>query len=821
MKHALTFAMVFLLSGTASLAQPETPDLPSQRNGQIKISKFDEEPILDGNLTEEVWQSAAVLTDFSQLKSGVNVPASLPTKVLLGYSETHLYIAIIASDEPGAPLRTSLKRDEIFDDDNVRIILDTFNSKQEAYVFVFNPLGVVADGILTEGVGEDYSVDIPIQSKGRITEAGYTVEAAIPFKAIRYKGSEKSLWGINVVRYVKRLNNEVNSWYPVSPDKLGQLSQVGELVGLDQLPTKPTYEIHSTLSFSHTQLRQGGPTSLQPGPAPAATDNSRMEGQPAQLRPGFFAIFNFTPSLTLKVTANPDYLAGTEVFQTSTYLQRRRSLFDPDYGIRRTRNVRRFAVEDDYLDGLTSFRTPLDNVSKYSVVRPDYIVELSGKIRDNTFDVFLARDPAPGIFSQQELEHPQLRPRIDAYVDKAAYLNAFRIRRDIGEDSKLGFSATAYNFANIQSYSAGFDGRVRVDKSSYFSFQVTGVTSKRPFFVPESGGEVVQLENGLGYSFSFEKQKKNFGYVLTAEGRSKYYRADLGFTGRVNYNRNAVLLRYRSDTNPSASLVAWRVANLSDIGYDWQGRLRYWRNGTKFDLDLPRETYLSFSYGTGYERLLEEDFGARRSSNQSGAFIGADPERATRFHEYSAYGESTPNKKFFVSAYASYKRGEFDLDYDAGPRFLRASTAALSDPDAPLDPNPGSFFYLESSIAYRPTKAFRVALDYSKSWLKRDDNSRLAFDDNTFAGRFTYSLNKFTFLRTTVDYSTLALRMRGQFLFGLKSTSGKSIYLIYNNDVARAGYGPFFANLAPSFRSNGQTFLLKVSYPVMGNIRRE
>jgi hypothetical protein len=607
---------------------------------------------------------------------------------------------------------------------------------------------------------------------------------------------------------------------PISPSKMGQLSQSGQLAGLENIFTEPTYEVVSTLIVSQNQLRLRTETENPENAGNNLSDNTGMISQPLKIQPGFSARLNLTPSLSFKLAVNPGYLAGTEIFQTSTYLQRRREFFDPDYAIKRTRSVRSFAFDENYLESLNNFHTPLQNINKYSIVNPEYVVEVSGKLKDNAFDLLLVKDPVPGNFSPQELEHPQLRRRIDRYVNQDAYLNAFRVKRDVGEDSRLGFTATNYNFAGTRSYSAGFDGRLRVDDSSFVNFQIHGVNSKRFFFDSDLGDEFYRTGNGFGYHLSYEKQKRNFGYTLSAEGRTKYYRADLGFTRRFNYNRNAALIKYKSDTNPEGNLVAWRVSNLSDIGYDWQSRLRYWNNESKLDLDLPRETYLSFSFGTGYERLFEEDFGARRSFDREGAFIGDDSERSTRFNEVSFYGESTPNKQFFLSAFASYKRGEFHLDYDAGPRFLRASPAALLDPDAPLDPNPGSLFYFESSLSYRPATAFQVAFNYYKSRLERSDNERLAFDDNAFGGRFTYNLTKSAFFRTGVDYSTLTSRMRGQFLLGLISTSGKSLHVAYNGDYARAGYGPFFANLAPHFRQNGETLLIKISYPLFGNIKK-
>ena len=80
----------------------------------------------------------------------------------------------------------------------MRIILDTFNDQRKAYVLGWNPLGVQQDGIMTEGGGTDFSVDIVMESKGEITADGWTLEVAIPFKSLRYEAGKDKLWGFHV-----------------------------------------------------------------------------------------------------------------------------------------------------------------------------------------------------------------------------------------------------------------------------------------------------------------------------------------------------------------------------------------------------------------------------------------------------------------------------------------------------------------------------------------------------------------------------------------------------------------------------------------------
>src|SRR5262249_56444476 len=108
-----------------------------------------------------------------------------------------------AADDPGKVRATVAKRDQIFDDDYFGFYLDTFNDRRRAYAVFFNPLGVQADGVFTEGNGEDYSIDIVMESKGVVTDEGYSVEIAIPFKWLRYEAGKARGWKAHFFRGFK------------------------------------------------------------------------------------------------------------------------------------------------------------------------------------------------------------------------------------------------------------------------------------------------------------------------------------------------------------------------------------------------------------------------------------------------------------------------------------------------------------------------------------------------------------------------------------------------------------------------------------------
>jgi hypothetical protein len=90
---------------------------------------------------------------------------------------------------------TVAKRDNIVQDDCVGLMLDTFNDKRKAFELFFNPLGIQGDRIITEGRGEDMSIELLMESKGVIHKTGFNVEIAIPFESLRFEAGKGKLWG--------------------------------------------------------------------------------------------------------------------------------------------------------------------------------------------------------------------------------------------------------------------------------------------------------------------------------------------------------------------------------------------------------------------------------------------------------------------------------------------------------------------------------------------------------------------------------------------------------------------------------------------------
>src|SRR5215813_7420608 len=260
-----SIALIFLCCGEAipqgSIAEtPATPlktgkaalVLPPEKANPVKLTLFAKPPVIDGKLDDEVWANAVVLKDFYQIQPGDNLIPQNRTEVRLGYDPHFLYIAFHCFDDPSKVRANIPKRDQIWDDDYVGILFDTFNDQRRAYEFDFNPLGIQADGIWTEGQGEDFSLDLVMESKGMVTSDGYSIEIAIPFKSLRYFAGRDKLWGVHFWRRTKRLNNSLDMWIPMDRDKSSWLAQAGHITGLEGLSTERTLELIPSLTVSET-----------------------------------------------------------------------------------------------------------------------------------------------------------------------------------------------------------------------------------------------------------------------------------------------------------------------------------------------------------------------------------------------------------------------------------------------------------------------------------------------------------------------------------------------------------------------------------------
>lgn len=789
---------------TAEPAKGNAIAVPAEKLRPMHIPKMAVGLVIDGRPDEEAWKQAAVFKDFYQTYPGNNTPPSKPTEFMMMYDEKNLYVAWKCWDEKDKIRATVAKRDEVFSEDNVRMWLDTFNDRRRAYVIGFNPLGIQADGIFTEGRGADFSVDIVMESKGVIEDWGWSVEAKIPFKSLRYKTGKGTLWGFNVARNIDRFNDEFDQWLPEDRNVSGFLTQHGKISGLDDIKYERTLEVVPSITLSESGNR------VQANEVPAG----RFVNQPVKKQIGVTLKYTISPSVTLDAAINPDF-AEIEADAPVVTANQRFPIFFQE--------KRPF-----FLEGADIFNSPLQVFYSRNIVDPDVALKLSGKMGKTSFGILAASDNAPGNYAENERNDPNIRPKIDEFLDKNSLFAVVRLKRDFGAENNIGFFGTYRDFPEQKNLLSGVDGRIKFNPKLVGSFQVVGTTSRRCFFDPTFeptldpaqsaqnqaicgggtfGGVTLlgskynqyKTGNGLGYYVNLDYSAETHGWFFEAGGRSKFYRADSGFTRQTNTNFLFFFNRFSTKSDSKKKIIRAQWNQMAGADYNWDGKLTSFNVETNGNIGLAKNTFINGAFGTQYQKIFEEEFGLKRSPTRPlGTFLG-DPTRATWNQFASVNFEQTPNKRISYGLFLGTIRNSMDYFF--------------FDPATGLqNPGPGLQRDAEVFVRVTPIDPFSFSVSYNKSRLTRNDNKIRSFDSDIVSVRSTYYFTRFLFTRFRLDYDGTEKNYAGQALFGWTPSPGTALYAGYNDNLNRNSFNPFNGQYEPGFTRNGRTFFIRMSY---------
>src|SRR5207247_488777 len=194
---------------------------------------------IDGRLDEEVYGAVLAAGDFIQQEPTEGEPATEKTEIWVLFDNENLYVSARCwDDHPERWVLTELRRDNnnIISNENLSVVLDTFHDRRNGFHFQTTPLGAIRDAAFTDEGNVNTSWNAVWSVKTGRFDGGWTVEMAIPFKSLRYRGSGPQVWGINFRRIVK-WKNETTFLTRVSPsygnNGVFKVSVAGNLVGLE------------------------------------------------------------------------------------------------------------------------------------------------------------------------------------------------------------------------------------------------------------------------------------------------------------------------------------------------------------------------------------------------------------------------------------------------------------------------------------------------------------------------------------------------------------------------------------------------------------
>ena len=407
---------------------------------KVEIPKLTEAPEIDGILDNPIWDEQALkIQDFLQFTPKEKGAPTQKTVAYLGYDQKNLYFAFVCYDTQWKKIRASItNRDNIIDDDWVAIFLDTFDEKRRAFCFILNPLGVQLDAIRTEEGGNDRmdtSWDTVFYSDGKIDEAGYTVEIAIPFKSIRFPDDEEKVWNVFLGRSIAR-SGEITSWPSLSRDIPGLICQSQPVVVKGDVERGKNFEIMPIL------------TSLK-------TKDKKMDAQP-----GVNFKWGVSSDLTLDLTVNPDF-SHIEADAPQIDINQRYALY---YSEKRP----------FFLDGMEIFQFPSDGLNAVytrRIIDPIGGAKLTGKVGRFTYGLLSALDTSPTESLWNVSNGTGGR-------GENALFNIFRIKTDVFKQSYIGFCLTDKEINGSYNRVAGIDGQLKFDNKLFITFQALGSKTK-------------------------------------------------------------------------------------------------------------------------------------------------------------------------------------------------------------------------------------------------------------------------------------------------------------------------------------------------------
>ena len=628
-------------------------DLPTHITGEhaFRLRRVDGPPVREADAISSAWLAQATpLENFTQSHPKEGALPTEKTVVHIGYDAKNLYVIFYCYDSQVSQISAHYsKRDDVYSDDHVAVILDTFNDGRRAYKFVTNPFGVQTDGLFTEEGGEDATFDTVFQTHAHVTRFGYLAIMEIPFRSLRFANHFPQTWGINLLRYIKR-KDEVLYWSPVYRDRRGFLSQAGKLTALESVPRSRGYELIPYVFASSTTTVDG--TSASASPVKQSTAKTGLDLK-----------YSLTPNITANLTINPDF-NDLEADQPRLRVNRRfkdsAEVFIPE--------KRPF-----FLERSDFFRTPLNVFFTRKIVDPKFGAKITGKVGPYNLGFLSARDAAP----TGDWVDTAAWPRDD---ERHAAVNALRVSRDLYGQSTLGLIAVDREMGDA------FDRLVGVDANFRF-LEKYELTMQYVHSFTRSLEE--EDARGAGYLLAASRSARHLSmgghYLNLAPG----FRAELGFNERSDVNQFGGFINY--DFRPEGRvLVNWGPRVSYSRNYDHAGTLNDVRLDLGLGFELVGNTALGVKFTHNMERFADVPYkkhpvsfyvNTNRAQKISGGFsysFGSE----IHYREHDAFlGRGRvlsldttlrPNPHFKVEGV--YLMSHLNKDFDGRPRGFTAHT---------------------------------------------------------------------------------------------------------------------------------------------------
>ena len=586
------------------------PDLYAQKTFQALQLKT--APQIDGIFEKEVWSEADSASAFIQMEPKPGDPASEPTSAWFGYDNKNVYVVFKCYQQTPLVAKNQSRDALSKNDDEVGLVIDTYNDNRTGYGFIINPLGTQIDfKINDDGNNIDLNWDTEWKCAAAEFKGGWCVEIMIPFTSLKFKKGLDT-WGVNFGRII-RSNLETSYWTgPLSNDF--RISQGGKVTGIYTTSRRMQLTLFPYMSVFKTT------------------------GEKIKAAGGGDVKWQVSPNVSLNGTVNPDF-STVEADQVQINLTR----YELSYPEKRL----------FFQEGNEMYKTRFRTFYSRRIQDIDFGERLNGKIGGYQFNLVNVRTPK--------------MPEDSAYY----FFTAASIKRDILKSSSLGLIMVDKSGNNSFTRSLSLDYNLNLGKTWYLTGQFVG-SAPGDFWSHSAWFMRFARENNIyHYHIRFNNVGSNFrenvnqtGFItddnrreIDFEGTYKFWIRNkiiefinVGSNNNIFWSQQGILRSWNSDNSVEVYLT-----NRISAGYNYNNEYKLYEK----DFYNHRHEF-TLGYNTEEWSHVQTEFSTGRNFDRD-------------FYLYSGGLRVKPVKNLSLEYSTSYIR--FVPDPDSNSTFINVLTA--------------------------------------------------------------------------------------------------------------------------------------------------
>lgn len=554
---------------------PQTISRDEQGHATVRAVRVDTPMKIDGKLDEPIYGTAQPASGFIQMEPRAGQPATEKTEVWVSFDKDNVYVSFRAwESQPERTVVNEMRHDSgnIRQGDSVEFSFDTFRDRRNAILFEANALGGRTEGQSTNErqFNPDWN---PVWTLvAGAFEGGWTIEAAVPFKSIRYAPGTVQDWGFQARRSNKS-KNEISYLTPLPPALgLGRAdfsaSLYANLVGIEAPPLSHTLELKPYVIADVTTDNTSTPT--------RAHDPGGDFGVDAK--------YSITQNLTADLTYNTDF-AQVEADEQQVNLTRF-SLFFPE--------KRDFFLENQGLFsfGTNSFGAGAAQASDLPLL---FYSRRIGLASSREVPI-LGGGRVTGRMGRYQVGIVNMQTRKEETANaNATNFSVVRLKRDILRKSSIGVLAT--NRSKAQTL-AGSNQVYGVDATFGFFSNLTFAS-----YVARSLSDGIEADD-LSYRAQMEYSGDRYGLQLERLSIDKNFNPEVGFLRRADMHKNYAQVRF--SPRPRRITQVRKFSSIGQFTYlqDSAGNVSTRISDGEFAIEFQNSDRFSLGINDDYELLI-------------------------------------------------------------------------------------------------------------------------------------------------------------------------------------------------------------------------